>query len=139
MKHLPKFQPQFVTDTFFSHVPSDQINLGQCFIWAYFTYLLFEDVKLCDTDSHAFIKYRGKYYDSDRPNGVDSWLSLPASGFSSDKSYSSMNANDFKRVWQHETIRFQTSWDEIELAAERVIRKLTKSHGKSSQDVGVSG
>ena len=117
MNRSLNFNPEFVTKTIFPDVDRSIINFGRCFIWAYSAHLIFANVKLCSIDCHAFVKYKGKFYDSDRPQGVLHWDALPASSFTMFKSYRSHRVSDFKKEWGKQPARFKTSWKEIERKA----------------------
>lgn len=122
MKKLPHFKASFVTETFFSHIPQDRINHGHCFAWAYIAFNLFEGVELWDTDNHAFIKYHGKFYDSDRPNGEEDWKDLPACNFGNTVYGRPLEARcqpieEFKDLWQGNPERYGVTWNELEIAA----------------------
>jgi len=56
------------------------INKGYCFNWAMLAYRTYGG-KLCTVTNysgHAFIKLKGKYYDSETPKGVKNWRLLKA-------------------------------------------------------------
>jgi hypothetical protein len=61
--------------------PAD-INKGGCFEWAT---LVFADVEGTQIHGHhrygggyhVFISYRGRYYDSETPQGITRWQNLP--------------------------------------------------------------
>lgn len=123
MKKLPHFKASFVTETFFAEIPKDRINQGHCFAWAYIAYNLFEDVELWDTDIHAFIKYKGKFYDSDRPNGEDDWEDLPANNFGKKTWGAQLVARnqpieEFKDLWTGNPEQYgYESWNALEIIA----------------------
>lgn len=76
---LTEFAPKLVTTTFpmsYQKVPS-RINEGNCMRWAYTAYFMFPKVQLWDNVGHAFIKYQGKFYDSEALEGVDDVRDLP--------------------------------------------------------------
>jgi hypothetical protein len=68
---------------FFPNQPVEIINQGECFLWAYLAYRLYSNLELWDMGSHAFVrsKQTGKFYDSERPRGVEDWVDLPATNF----------------------------------------------------------
>lgn len=78
MIRLKEFNPELVTST----LPLDlqknpaNVNYGNCMRWAYTTYHMFQGVELWDTDCHAFVKYNGKFYDSETLEGVTDWKDL---------------------------------------------------------------
>ena len=80
MKRQAEFHPEWVISLFEEkdlRASTSLINTGWCMQWAYMAWLMFEDVELFSVPGHAFIRYHGKYYDSERLNGVDHWLDLP--------------------------------------------------------------
>ena len=56
-----------------------RINRGRCMIWAYRVYSRLPQAKiwLSDIGGHVFIKYRGRFYDSETDIGVTCWMRLP--------------------------------------------------------------
>lgn len=145
MSRLRQFNPDLVTNTIFKDTDKSIINFGQCFIWAYSAYLIFADLKLCGVDCHAFVKHKGKFYDSDKPHGVRYWNDLPASKFSVDDYYSHHSVEEFKETWQGQLSRFATSWNQIEsnakkvLQQERALRKsfrVNSSYEESAKNAG---
>lgn len=112
------------------HFPKDipfKINQGRCFAWAYIAYCTFPNVQLCSTDIHAFIKYRGKFYDAERLTGVKDWKELPAAYKGKHPFYDSPlelrfhSKESFKKAWSGQPARFSLSWRGLELKAK--IRK----------------
>ncbi|KKN19841.1 hypothetical protein LCGC14_0941670 [marine sediment metagenome] len=54
------------------------INWGYCYYWAYVAHKLFGGGLFTDDEhGHAFVKIDGLYYDSETPDGVESWQKLP--------------------------------------------------------------
>lgn len=137
MNRSLNFNPKFVTKTIFHGINPAIINFGQCFIWAYSAHLIFANVKLCSIDCHAFVRYRGRFYDSDRPNGVTDWDHLPASSFTMHDNYRSYSVSDFKKEWNTQPARFNTSWNQIERKALKALQKL-HSYEKPSQALDLS-
>lgn len=80
LRKLDKFTPSLVTKEFFPNDVSrpKRINYGKCFLWAYAAHKIFQDAELWDMPSHAFVRYRGKFYDSETLKGVKDWRDLPA-------------------------------------------------------------
>lgn len=70
---------KLITEEFFpSYVGAEAIiNEGQCMFWSYIAYKLYSGVELWSNEDHAFVKYNGKFYDSETPKGVDRWQELP--------------------------------------------------------------
>jgi hypothetical protein len=58
------------------------INCGECWVWAIAAKRALPGAVVCIADNkhtgwgHAFIKYKGKYYDSEARTGKDHWLEL---------------------------------------------------------------
>jgi 3'-phosphoadenosine 5'-phosphosulfate sulfotransferase (PAPS reductase)/FAD synthetase len=109
------------------------INEGECFIWAYIAYHLYEDVELWSFGNHAFVKYHGKFYDSERPNGEDEWEDLPATNFgkgcgcwSCTKPARKVTPNLFKddKHWGKQTKRFNVTWGRLR----ELVRKVVEGH-----------
>ncbi len=82
MRKMPDFS--FVTKIFLYYSKLDKkeylkkyINDGDCFLWANLAYHLHIETILCTVDYHAFIKYKDRFYDSDRPQGIKNYEKLP--------------------------------------------------------------
>jgi hypothetical protein len=119
---LPNFKASFITENFFAHVPKHRINKGHCFAWSYIAYHLFEGVEIWDTDNHAFVKYKGKFYDSDRPNGEKDWKDLPACNFGQTPYGRELVARcqpleEFKDLWAGNPEQYGYTWDMLETVA----------------------
>lgn len=54
------------------------INSGRCMIWAYrmYTRLPGSEIWITDRYGHVFIKYRGRFYDSESKYGAKVWQKL---------------------------------------------------------------
>ncbi len=79
VKKLTPFKPSLITKEFFPDYDDvSVINEGECFIWAYLAFLIFKDVEIWDVNCHAFVKYKGKFYDSEVLRGSPDWQDLPA-------------------------------------------------------------
>jgi len=124
MKKIEKFDPKFITKTFFKNYSPRDINRGQCFIWAYYAHLIFKDVQILFNDYHAFVKYNGKFYDSQSLNGETDWRLLKTC-----KKYPSFSRkttiDHFKHTWGNlwgQTDRFDITWDELEEEAQQAIK-----------------
>ena len=61
------------------HCSAKKINEGLCFDWATEVFSLVWDrgCKICGHNGHAYIEYRGRFYDSETPHGVKRWRRLP--------------------------------------------------------------
>lgn len=122
MRKLTPFKPSLITKEFFKHHKSpDIINEGECFIWAYLAHLVFKDVEIWYMNSHAFVRYRGKFYDSERLKGVAEWKYLPATKHGSTQAQK-YSVERFKRYWHSQPRRFETTWKEIETKARELLR-----------------
>jgi len=80
-------------------------------------YLMFEGVELWSIGAHAFIKYQGKFYDSERLQGEEDWRDLPACNFghgcgcrSCKKGARKMSLNFFKKFWLGNRIKPNWEW-----------------------------
>ncbi len=89
-------------------------------------------------EAHAFVrsKVTGKFYDSERPKGVDDWKDLPATNFGKGcgcftcqepaKKYHS--AEIFCDMWKEQQKRLGVNFKEIDQQIEKVL----KSHGRQN-------
>lgn len=116
---------EFINETFFpDYKDVSVINEGECFLWAYIVWCLYEGIELWDCGIHAFVRYNGKFYDSEKPQGEDDWKDLPACnfgcglGFREAERYHVVN---FKRDWEISAERFEIDWYEIRERVQRVI------------------
>jgi len=70
-----------ITQKYFPEVEDpEDINCGRCYQWAWLAYLKTRGQLLTYDDvfgSHAFIRVGDRYYDSSRPQGVESVEHLP--------------------------------------------------------------
>lgn len=127
MRKLTPFNARFVTETYFPEEVNtpDNINLGRCFSWAYLAFVTFYGVELWDVSCHAFVKYRGKFYDSETPNGVERWQELPTiSGRTIYWKGRKIKVDDFKKTWRHSCYqRFSRGWSDLNDKAKRVLSK----------------
>jgi hypothetical protein len=122
VKKLPTFKPSLVTKEFFSGYDDvSVINEGECFIWAYTAYVIFQGVEVWYNDHHAFVKYRNRFFDSERLKGVSDWRDLPATEGGGMAAKTSIV--NFKKAWAHNPRNFGTSWDQIEANARKVLRR----------------
>lgn len=131
MKKLTGFNPNFITKTYFPDFVNnpDKINYGQCFMWAYLAHETFSGVELWDTGVHAFVKYRGKFYDSETPEGVNDLEDLPANTRRTFCPCASCKAparkykrHSFQTEWHNQTHRFQVSWYEMDQWVDKVLK-----------------
>lgn len=124
MTKLEKFDARFVTKTFFPSFRAADINTGRCFMWAFLAYKLFQDVELYDTDVHAFVKYNGKFYDSETHKGVKDWRKLPCHKLvkpSIDAQKHSLAS--YKYRWSNSCSAYVVGrWAELETKAKKVLK-----------------
>lgn len=127
MRKLIHFRPSLVTKEFFpDYRDVSVINEGECFIWAYLAHLIFLDVEIWDVSCHAFVKYRGRFYDSEILRGSPDWQDLPAT---EDAEFPARKHSvaSFKKEWRANPKWFDTSWSEIEARARKVLRRAQTS------------
>jgi hypothetical protein len=116
---LISFKPSLVTKAIFPNIKTPtQINRGQCFIWAYSSYLIFQGVELWHSPCHAFVRYRKRFYDAESLRGEENWQDLKShmGGFATPTI-----VKHFKDDWGGNLERFHTSWTEIEKKAKKVL------------------
>ncbi len=124
MKKLQSFKPSLITKEFFpGYKDVSIINEGECFIWAYMAYLLFEDIEIWYNEHHAFVKYRGRFYDSEVLKGSRDWQDLPATEGGGPPIRSSVK--NFKHEWRDNPRDFGTSWKALEARARRALRRVS--------------
>lgn len=124
MHKLPNFRPNLVTKSFFpTYTDVAVINHGECFLWAYASFLMFENIELWDVDAHAFVKYRGRFYDSQVLRGSPDWQDLPATERCGMVAAKYKSPTDFKRMWSENPRRFNTTWRAIEAKAKRILNR----------------
>jgi hypothetical protein len=115
-----KLNVSFITKTFFPDVYAPDINCGDCWMWAYYAWSIYKDVELWDIDCHAFIKYNGKFYDSERPRGVKDWRKLPATEYGNDCDRPRKRTQKtFKKEWG----AWCANWKTMDKKAADVIKK----------------
>lgn len=122
MKKLPTFKPTLVTKRIFPGYDDPSIiNMGECFIWAYSAFLIFENVELWDVNCHAFVKYRGRFYDSVTLRGSPDWQDLPATEGATTRA-TKYTVDGFKFWWHNNPEKYNTTWKKIEYNARKVLR-----------------
>ena len=114
---------RFINRHFFPKQPEFTINQGECFLWAYLAYRLYDDVELWDMGSHAFVRSKrtGKFYDSERPQGVKNWKDLPATnwghgcgcGRCQQPARKFKTAGKFRRSWIGMMKRFEVDYVQL--------------------------
>jgi hypothetical protein len=123
MKKLPHFKPSLVTKAFFPHHHPSYINEGECFIWAYYASLLFKDVRLWHLSHHAFVRYHGRFYDSEVLRGSPDWQDLPATKCSYPCRPEPVSVQQFKDRWNFIHL-YNVSWEKMEADAQRFLGSL---------------
>jgi hypothetical protein len=131
MDKLTHFKPSLVTKHFFPYEVNwpAEINHGRCFQWSYYAFCMFDGVTLCDTDlnrsvdSHAFVKYHDRYYDSETLQGVYDFTQMPAVTYTSQKLVIH-TPESFKDLWVSQTYRFCISWETMEEFVQVVLRSI---------------
>jgi hypothetical protein len=136
MKKLSPLNARFITETFFPQYKDKPqvINYGQCFQWAYIAFHLFEDVELWDTHTHAFIKYKGKFYDSERPDGVLNWRDLPQADCRCKYCSNAVMHDEcaFKKEWRHASKTYGIKWIRLRKQVKQVLeQKSEEDHAGS--------
>ena len=131
-RKLRKFDPALITKEFFpDHVTTpENINHGKCYAWAYAAYLMFEDMELWDLKSrwsHAFVfnTKTGKFYDSEKLNGVVDWKELPcttACGHTTGIA-EKQTVEIFQKEWNESINWTDLSWKEIEKKVNRILKR----------------
>lgn len=82
MKTLPvKFNASFINKVFYPEETARNdlmsINCGQCYDWAWFSYLCWSNqVQLWSSENHAFVRVGRNFYDSEAVDGVPDWRML---------------------------------------------------------------
>lgn len=74
------FDPGLIRPHFFNRISAMDINEGHCFEWAYVAFRLFSGVTLWSTTQdgvHAFIRCKGRFYDSEALAGKVGYMELP--------------------------------------------------------------
>lgn len=95
-----------------------EINSGRCYDWAYLAYCLWENTKLWSSDIHAWIMYKGLFFDSESPHGVTSFNELNCNAIHGDLSQEDpceMQAEKFKNHWNMYGGGRRFHWNELEL------------------------
>lgn len=129
------FQPSLIHNNFFSnHLHPMEINFGDCYKWAWIAHKLFNDVELWSHESHAFIKYRGKFYDSEMLDGTKNYRRLRTikESLGMFPSAVKMSPNEFIPYWG---VYHQCDWNalnaKINLVGQSLVSKVL--NGKSFQ------
>ena len=132
MNKLSPFNAQFITQEFFPQYKDKPqfINYGQCFQWSYLAHRIYADTELWDVRNHAFIKYKGKFFDSERIHGVMDWRELPAVCPLNMKSCPRIakphNELGFKLCWGYARQSYGLKWDKLRQQADEFIKRMSK-------------
>lgn len=123
MIRAPKvFNPTFINRHFFpnylKHGILDTINHGRCYDWAYYAHRLFK-AQLWTTDYHAWVRWDGRYFDSETVKGVRNFLGLRCNirnAFPvpwSDNPPQEIHIQEFKDFWDEHGGGKRRHWDSI--------------------------
>ena len=136
-KKLSPFDAQFITDTFFPQYKDNPkvINYGQCFQWAYLAYLVFEGVELWDTHTHAFIKYQGRFYDSETKDGVLNWRQLPQADCRCKYCSNAVKHDEcaFKKEWKHASKNYGIKWIRLRKQVKQILEQKSQANDPRSK------
>lgn len=124
----------FINRNFFPNDLDDlhYINEGRCFLWAYIAFQLYQGVQLWDFGTHAFVRYRGKFYDSERPLGEPDWRDLPATNFGKGcgcdrckKPAARLTVNQFKdnKNWGKNAKNRNIKWADVRAQVQQVVER----------------
>ena len=119
---IQHFKPSLVTKSFFPEYDDVAIiNHGECFIWAYAAFMMFEGIELWYNGCHAFVRYRGRFYDSEVLRGSRDWADLPATEGGGVPIQ--VPVSKFRLDWGGNPREFNTSWKEVESRARKALRR----------------
>lgn len=137
MKKLPgPLDVEFINRTFFpEYLDVSVINMGECFKWAYIAFKLYKNLELWDMGAHAFVrdKATGKFYDSERPQGVDDWKDLPATNFGhgcgcsrcEEPARKYTDIAKFRMTWRGSAARYKVMWEKLHKKIQKVVEANT--------------
>jgi len=117
---------KFINQTFFpEYLDVSVINEGECFHWAYVAFRLYKGVKLWDLSTHAFVHYRGRFYDSERPIGEEDWRDLPACNFGAGSLHVArpLSPKTFKQAWASPARRYKVVWKNVRAQVQKVVER----------------
>lgn len=115
---------KFINQTFFpEYLDVSVINEGECFHWAYIAFRLYKGVQLWDISTHAFVQYRGRFYDSERPIGEEDWKDLPAANWGAGSLYTArpISPKEFKKAWRSSARRYKVVWKDVRAQVQKVV------------------
>jgi len=126
----------FINRTFFpGYLDVSVINMGECFLWAYIAFHLYDNLELCDMGAHAFVRSKldNKFYDSERPQGEEDWKDLPATNFGEGcgcnictqgiRKYKDIKK--FQHTWRGMTKKHNVNWSKVDAKIRKVIEANT--------------
>lgn len=124
---LREFDAEFITAVFFTNEYRNNnlisINSGRCYDWAYYAVRTFSHlpIELYSTESHAYVKYEDRYYDSEAPRGVEKWNRLRTNAWWSGY-HRRMDLEGFKKLWDSIGAGKRYHWDsELEENMKRIL------------------
>lgn len=129
MKHklkLARFDPEYINQQFFPDIDPQTINNGRCWQWAYLTYHTFQHVELWSMGSHAFVRYKRKFYDAERITGEKDYKDLPATNFGMGCGCNECRSKpkqqtvpEFQKYWESMRKFYNISWLSLEQKIKR--------------------
>ena len=132
MRKLPgKIDGELITREFFPNYVGNVecINWGECYVWAYIAYHIYEDVALFSNESHAFPYQRGLFFDSESSNGIENLEYLNCNRTFHERSSS---------TWEQDEEEFVDYWEDngcfenVEMLDERIDAFLYKYNRKAA-------
>ena len=117
---------RFINQTFFPNDIPKEINTGRCFLWAYIAFRLYKRVELWSFNSHAFVRYEDKFYDSERPLGEDDWKDLPATNWGAIHDPAiRVSPKQFKSEdeWAGPARQYKVVWKEVRAQVQKVVNE----------------
>ena len=113
----------FINQTFFPNDDVKDINYGRCFLWAYTAFRLYKRVELWDFEIHAFVRYEGRFYDSERPLGELDWRDLPATnwGPATYEPARRVSPKTYKKRWAPSAEDFNVVWKDVRAQVQKVV------------------
>jgi hypothetical protein len=121
---LTEFRPELVIETFSIEYRKNprKVNYGNCMRWAYTAYHMFPKVELWSNDGHAFIKYQGKFYDSEELDGVLDWRDLRTNQGRTNITSKRWNRPAFEKWWAANN-HISPAWKAYRAMAKHTVKK----------------
>lgn len=127
---------KFINKTFFPEYKDvSVINQGECFLWAYIAFHLYENVELWSMGSHAFVRSKldKKFYDSEKPKGEENWRDLPATNMGvgcgcyrcSKGANKHLSIQKFQYTWRGMAKLHSVDWSNVDAKIQAVIKANT--------------